>query len=94
MSWRPHSLTLAAIAFGVAAVGLGASTAPPRFLLVGVPLADCAFCIPNGLAGAVEVLTQAGVPGTYDPVTLRGRVHVLDTDPNGLLFRLTDAALQ
>ncbi|MEO0557207.1 MAG: DUF3299 domain-containing protein [Bacteroidota bacterium] len=73
---------------------LDASTAPTRFLLVGVPLADCAFCIPNGPAGAIEVLAREGVPGTYDPVTLQGRFHVLDADPNGLLFRLTDAALQ
>ncbi|MEM1055419.1 MAG: hypothetical protein AAGI52_07820 [Bacteroidota bacterium] len=72
---------------------LDASSAPSRFLLVGVPLADCAFCIPRGPAGAIEVLAPEGVPGTYEPITLRGRFHVLDADPNGLLFRLTDAAL-
>ncbi|MEM6326204.1 MAG: hypothetical protein AAF791_03715 [Bacteroidota bacterium] len=73
---------------------LDASTAPTRFLLVGVPLADCAFCIPRGPAGAIEVLASEGIPGTYEPITIQGRFHVLDDDPMGLLFRLTDAALQ
>ncbi|MEM1116615.1 MAG: hypothetical protein AAF845_02630 [Bacteroidota bacterium] len=74
-------------------IPLDASMAPTRFLLVGVPLADCAFCIPNGPAGAIEVLAREGVPGTYDPISLRGRFQTLDADPNGVLFRLTDAVL-
>ncbi|MEM0962985.1 MAG: hypothetical protein AAGK21_10680 [Bacteroidota bacterium] len=73
---------------------LDTRSAPQRFLLVGVPLVDCAFCIPHGPAGAIEVLSPDGVPSTYEPITLRGRFQVLDADPNGLLFRLTDAALR
>jgi len=61
-----------------------------RFLLSSVP-ADCAFCLPAGPDGLVEVQARTPVKYTFDPIVISGRFAVLKSDPAGVLYRLTDA---
>ena len=61
-----------------------------HFLLSSVPL-TCAFCTPGGPESMVEVKTRAPVRYTLDPVTVEGKFAVLNDDPYGLYYRITDA---
>lgn len=61
-----------------------------HFLLSSVPL-SCGFCLPGGPESMVEVRTKAPVKYTLDPVTVEGKFAVLDDDPYGLYYRITDA---
>jgi hypothetical protein len=61
-----------------------------HFLLTSVPL-TCAFCTPGGAESMVEVRTKAPVKYREDAVVVEGRFHVLDNDPYGLYYRLSEA---
>lgn len=61
-----------------------------HFLLTSVPL-TCAFCTPGGAESMVEVRTRTPVKYREDAVVVEGRFHVLDNDPYGLYYRLTEA---
>lgn len=61
-----------------------------HFLLTSVPL-TCAFCTPGGAESMVEVRTRAPVKYRVDAVVVEGRFHVLDNDPYGLYYRLSEA---
>ena len=61
-----------------------------HFLLSSVPL-SCSFCLPGGPESMVEVKTKAPVRYTLDPVTVEGKFAVLNDDPYGLYYRITDA---
>ena len=61
-----------------------------HFLLSSVPL-TCAFCVPGGPESMVEVKTRTPVKYTLDPVTVEGKFAVLDDDPYGLYYRITEA---
>jgi len=61
-----------------------------HFLLASVPL-TCAFCMPGGPESMVEVKTKTPVKYSMDPVVVEGRFMVLDDDPHGLYYRITDA---
>jgi hypothetical protein len=61
-----------------------------HFLLSSVPL-SCSFCLPGGPESMVEVKTRAPVRYTLDPVTVEGKFAVLNDDPYGLYYRITDA---
>lgn len=67
-------------------------TAPRQrhFLLSAVPT-SCPFCIPAGPEGMVEVKARAGVRYGVDPVIVEGKLALLDKDPYGLFYRLTEA---
>jgi len=62
-----------------------------HFLLSSVPL-TCAFCTPGGPESMVEVKTKTPVRYTLEPVTVEGKFAVLEDDPYGLYYRITDAA--
>lgn len=62
-----------------------------HFLLSAVPT-TCAFCVPAGPEGLVEVRTREPVRYGVDAVTLEGRMAVLADDRYGLFYRLSDAA--
>lgn len=62
-----------------------------HFLLSSVPL-SCNFCVPGGPESMVEVKTKTPVQYTLDPVTVEGRFAVLNDDPYGLYYRITEAA--
>lgn len=61
-----------------------------HFLLSSVPL-SCSFCLPGGPESMVEVKTKTPVRYTLDPVTVEGKFAVLNDDPYGLYYRITDA---
>ncbi|HET6828800.1 MAG TPA: DUF3299 domain-containing protein [Ramlibacter sp.] len=61
-----------------------------HFLLSSVPL-TCSFCVPGGPESMVEVKTREPVKYTMDPVTVQGTFAVLENDPYGLYYRVTDA---
>jgi hypothetical protein len=61
-----------------------------HFLLASVPL-TCSFCTPGGPESMVEVRTKAPVKYSLGAVVVEGRFHVLQNDPYGLYYRITDA---
>ena len=62
-----------------------------HFLLSAVPT-TCAFCVPAGPEGLVEVRAATPVRYSVDAVTLEGRMAVLTNDRYGLFYHLSDAA--
>jgi hypothetical protein len=61
-----------------------------HFLLSSVPM-TCAFCVPGGPESMVEVFTKTPVKYSLEPVAVEGRFAVLEDDPYGLYYRVTDA---
>jgi hypothetical protein len=61
-----------------------------HFILAATPV-DCAFCIPGGPEGFVEVKMKKPLAFGFEPVVLAGRLAVLKDDPTGVFYRLTDA---
>ena len=61
-----------------------------HFLLSSVPL-TCAFCVPGGPESMVEVKTKTPVKYSMEAVVVQGQFAVLNDDPYGLYYRITDA---
>jgi uncharacterized protein len=61
-----------------------------HFLLSSVPT-SCSFCVPAGPEGLVEVRSKTPVRYTLDVVTVEGQMAVLNDDPYGMFYRVTDA---
>ncbi len=61
-----------------------------RFLLSALP-PGCPFCLPGGVTELVDVECAEEVVYTTDPIVLEGRFHVLEDDPSGMYYRLTQA---
>ena len=60
-----------------------------HFLLT-VTSQTCAFCVPAGPEGIVEVRAKTPVKVTFDPILIAGRFEVLRDDPLGVYYRLTN----
>jgi hypothetical protein len=69
---------------------LEAGESQRRFLITSVPL-TCQFCTPGGPESMVEVRTARPVKYTQHAVAVEGRFSVLEKDPQGLYYRLSDA---
>jgi hypothetical protein len=63
-----------------------------KHFLLSVNPQTCAFCLPAGPEGVVEVKSKTPVKYTFEPVIVSGKMSVLKDDPMGLYYRLTDAA--
>jgi uncharacterized protein len=61
-----------------------------HFLLTSVPL-TCGFCQPGGPESMIEVRTKTPVKYSLEPVVVEGKFQVLNDDPYGLYYRITDA---
>lgn len=61
-----------------------------HFLLSSVPL-TCSFCVPGGPESMVEVKTKTAVRYSMEAVVVEGVFAVLEDDPFGLYYRMTDA---
>ena len=61
-----------------------------RFLLTSVPL-TCSFCTPGGAESMVEVRTREPVKYSLNAVVVEGKFHVLQNDPYGQYYRITEA---
>ena len=63
-----------------------------HFLVSSVPL-TCAFCTPGGPESMLEVRTPQPVAYSQEGVVVEGTLQVLEDDPKGLFYRMTDAVL-
>ena len=61
-----------------------------HFLLSSVPL-SCSFCVHGGPESMVEVKTKTPVKYSLEAVVVEGKFAVLQDDPYGLYYRITDA---
>ncbi len=61
-----------------------------HFLLSSVPL-TCSFCTAGGPESMVEVKTKTPVKYSLEPIVVEGQFAVLQDDPYGLYYRVTDA---
>ncbi len=61
-----------------------------HFLLSSVPL-SCGFCVPGGPESMIEVKTKTPVKYSMEVVVVEGKFNVLNDDPYGLYYRITDA---
>ncbi len=61
-----------------------------HFLLTSVPL-TCSFCLAGGPESMIEVRTKTPVKYSLEPVVVEGKFLVLNDDPYGLYYRITDA---
>lgn len=64
-----------------------------KHFLISVNPPSCAYCMPAGPEGIVEVLSKTPIKYSYEPIILSGKMAVLKNDPTGLYYRLTGAAL-
>lgn len=60
-----------------------------HFLLT-VTSQTCAFCVPAGPEGIVEVKARTPVKVTFDPIVIAGRLEVLRDDPLGVYYRISN----
>ena len=61
-----------------------------HFLLSAVPT-SCAFCVPAGPEGLIEVRSKQPVRYSLEAITVEGQLSVLSDDPYGMFYRLLDA---
>ena len=61
-----------------------------HFLLSSVPL-TCSFCTAGGPESMIEVKTKTPVKYSMEAVVVEGQFAVLQDDPYGLYYRMTDA---
>ena len=64
-----------------------------KHFLLTVTSASCPFCLPAGPEGVVEIRSRTPVKFSYAPFIVQGRLKVLPSDPMGLYYRMTDAAV-
>ena len=69
---------------------LGPGEQQRHFLLASVP-PTCSFCTPGGPESMVEVRTREPVKYSLNAVVVEGKFHVLQNDPYGLYYRITEA---
>ena len=62
-----------------------------HFILSSSPLASCQFCMPGDTSVYIEVQANEGFSFSYDPVIVKGKLELLENDPNGLIYRITEA---
>ncbi len=63
-----------------------------HFLLTMRP-PHCPFCLSVGPEYIVEVKAKTPIKHTFEPVVIAGRLNVLQDDPFGLYYRMTEAQL-
>jgi uncharacterized protein len=61
-----------------------------RHFLLTITPQTCAFCIPAGPEGMVEIRTKTPIKVTFEPLVLTGKFEVLANDPMGLYYRMPD----
>jgi hypothetical protein len=62
-----------------------------HFLLSAQP-PHCPFCLPAGPGSLIEVLSTKAVEYDFEPVMIAGKLELLIDAPDGMLYRLTEAA--
>jgi hypothetical protein len=64
-----------------------------KHFLLTVTSASCPYCLPAGPEGVVEIKSRTPVKFSYAPFIVQGKLKVLASDPMGLYYRMTDAAV-
>ena len=64
-----------------------------HFILSASPVAGCFYCMPGGPESMVEVRLDRPIAFSYDPVTVAGRLELLQDDPMGMYYRLAGARI-
>ncbi|WP_058049539.1 DUF3299 domain-containing protein [Janthinobacterium sp. Ant5-2-1] len=64
-----------------------------KHFLLTITSASCPFCLPAGPEGVVEIKSRTAVKFSYAPFIVQGKLKVLASDPMGLYYRMTDAAV-
>ena len=64
-----------------------------KHFLLTVTSASCPYCLPAGPEGVVEIKSRTPVKFSYAPFIVQGKLKVLTSDPMGLYYRMTDAAV-
>lgn len=64
-----------------------------KHFLLTVTSASCPYCLPAGPEGVVEITSRTPVKFSYAPFIVQGKLKVLASDPMGLYYRMTDAAV-
>lgn len=62
-----------------------------KHFLLSVNSQTCAYCMPAGPEGVVEVKSKTAIKYTFEPIILSGKMSVLKNDPMGLYYRLSEA---
>ena len=62
-----------------------------KHFLISYNPQTCAYCLPAGPEGVVEVKSKVPVKYSFEPVIVSGKMTVLKDDPMGLYYRLTEA---
>lgn len=64
-----------------------------KHFLLTVTSASCPYCLPAGPEGVVEIKSRTPVKFSYAPFIVQSKLKVLASDPMGLYYRMTDAAV-
>lgn len=62
-----------------------------HFILSAAPVANCFFCMPGGPESLIEIVANDAVEFTYDPIVVAGTLELLENDPMGMYYRISDA---
>lgn len=65
-----------------------------HFILSANPTANCFFCMPGGPESLIEVKSGSSVAFSYDPITVTGKLELLQDDPMGMYYRIVDARVE
>lgn len=64
-----------------------------KHILLTATAPTCAYCMPGGPESVVEVKLAQSVKYGFEPLVVSGRLQVLQNDPMGLYYRLSDATI-
>ena len=67
--------------------------AQQHFVLSAAPVANCFYCMPGGPESMIEIRATRSTDFSYDPVTIVGTLELLNDDPMGMYYRLSDATV-
>jgi hypothetical protein len=62
-----------------------------KHFLLSLNSQTCAYCMPAGPEGVVEVKSKTAIKYTFEPIIVSGKMSVLKNDPMGLYYRLSEA---
>lgn len=65
-----------------------------HFILSANPTANCFFCMPGGPESLIEIKSAHTVAFSYDPLTVTGKLELLQDDPMGMYYRIVDARVE
>ena len=64
-----------------------------KHFLISVNSATCAYCMPAGPEGIVEVQSSTPIKYGFEPIIISGKLTVLKDDPTGLYYEMANAVL-